>query len=82
MLVNKIMSVEFIDKIQHPYFLLMVMMVRQSINSILQIFIFNSSDSKPEVSELVDLESWFLRDDILYKHECEHFDENDAKHPR
>ena len=35
-----------------------------------------------EAPELVDIESWFLREDILYKYECEHFDQNDIKHPR
>jgi len=33
-------------------------------------------------SKLVEIESWFLRDDMLYKYECEHIDENNQTHPR
>jgi len=41
-----------------------------------------SSSQQHEAHELVDIESWFLRNDLLYKYECEHFDENDKPHPR
>ncbi|CAF3881411.1 unnamed protein product [Rotaria sp. Silwood2] len=40
-----------------------------------------SSSRQHGTSELVDIESWFLRSDLLYKYECEHFDENDKTHP-
>ncbi|CAF0727300.1 unnamed protein product [Rotaria sordida] len=40
-----------------------------------------SSFRHHETSELVDIESWFLRSDLLHKYECEHFDENDTTYP-
>lgn len=41
-----------------------------------------SSSKQYESPKLVDMESWFLRGDILYKYECDHFDENDKTHSR
>ncbi|CAF3202990.1 unnamed protein product [Rotaria socialis] len=34
-----------------------------------------------DAPELVDVESWFLRSDMLYKYECEHIDEHNRTHP-
>ncbi len=64
----------------------MMMMVREKEIS-LQIFVFYplgpiSSSQQNKPCELVDIESWFLRSDLLYKYECDHFDENDKAHPR
>jgi hypothetical protein len=39
-----------------------------------------SSLQQRDAPELVDIESWFLRPDLLYKYECEHFDEHDKMH--
>jgi hypothetical protein len=62
------------------------MMVRKifpNITSYLLNFVEVSSLSKQsDAPELVDIESWFLRDDMLYKYECEHIDENNQRHPR
>lgn len=40
------------------------------------------SSRQHEGPELVDIEAWFLRSDLLYKYQCDHFDENDKTHPR
>ncbi len=63
------------------------MMVKLKNIYFLKIFILYYSESisssqQHKASELVDIESWFLRSDILFKYECEHFDENDKTHPR
>ncbi|CAF4417574.1 unnamed protein product, partial [Adineta steineri] len=43
----------------------------------------STSSSKPkDAHELVDMESYFLRSDMLYKYECEHIDEQNRRHPR
>lgn len=39
-------------------------------------------DDKHDSSQLVDIESFFLRSDLLYKYECDHIDENNRRHPR
>ncbi|CAM4866542.1 unnamed protein product [Rotaria socialis] len=39
-----------------------------------------TSTQQRDTPELVDIESWFLRTDLLYKYECEHFDENEKAH--
>ncbi|UJR33379.1 hypothetical protein I4U23_020827 [Adineta vaga] len=41
----------------------------------------NQTLSQQRESELVDIETWFQRNDLIYKYECEHFDENDKTHP-
>ncbi|CAF1159072.1 unnamed protein product [Adineta steineri] len=42
----------------------------------------STSSSKPkDAHELVDMESYFLRSDMLYKYECEHIDEQNRRHP-
>jgi hypothetical protein len=41
-----------------------------------------SSSKQRDAPELVDIESWFLRSDMLYKYECEHIDETNRRHPR
>ena len=48
------------------------------------IFVIETTSSSEHrgAPELVDIESWFLRDDMLYKYECEHIDENEKRHPR
>ncbi|CAF3016110.1 unnamed protein product [Rotaria sp. Silwood2] len=40
-----------------------------------------SSSKQHDAHEFVDIESWFLRSDMLYKYECEHFDEHNQTHP-
>jgi hypothetical protein len=49
-----------------------------------QVSVFSLDDTEEEQNtpELVDIESWFLRSDMLYKYECEHIDENNRTHPR
>ncbi|CAF0721847.1 unnamed protein product [Didymodactylos carnosus] len=39
------------------------------------------STRQKEPPELVDIESWFLRSDMLYKYECQYIDENNQMHP-
>ncbi|CAF1012052.1 unnamed protein product, partial [Didymodactylos carnosus] len=39
------------------------------------------SSRQKEPPELVDIESWFLRSDMLYKYECQHIDESNQMHP-
>ncbi|UJR13830.1 hypothetical protein I4U23_000841 [Adineta vaga] len=42
----------------------------------------STSPSKvQDAPELVDIESWFRRSDLLHKYECEHIDENNRTHP-
>jgi len=39
------------------------------------------SSKQSDAPELVDIESWFLRGDILHRYECEHIDEHNRTHP-
>jgi len=40
-----------------------------------------TSSQQREPPELVDIESWFLRSDILYKYECQYIDKNKERYP-
>ncbi|CAF1642591.1 unnamed protein product [Adineta ricciae] len=40
-----------------------------------------SSSTVKDAPELVDIESWFRRSDLIHKYECEHIDENNRTHP-
>ncbi|CAF4926554.1 unnamed protein product [Rotaria sp. Silwood1] len=42
---------------------------------------YASSSKQHDAPELVDIESWFIRSDMLYKYECEHIDEHNRTHP-
>jgi hypothetical protein len=87
MLVNKIRLENFTDnQINHQFFHLIVMkrmIVRKYFCNFIYLFIYLLDDVKQrDAPELVDIESWFLRSDMLYKYECEHIDENNRRHPR
>ena len=45
-------------------------------------FLEKTLSKQQDAPELVDVESWFLRGDMLYKYECDHIDEHNRAHPR
>jgi len=58
----------------------MMMMVKEYFP--VEVFLYFYHFLETTTSKLVEIESWFLRDDMLYKYECEHIDENNRTHPR
>ena len=86
---NKIKSVNSTDKIKlrSSHWMVTTTMMIVWLPDDDQLALLSLVDLTPSsrqhgAAELVDIETWFLRSDMLYKYECDHFDESDKTHPR